>query len=434
MKTFLTKTIASVLTVLILPTIGRQARRRNDFLSRAFSSRGREGAVSGEFIGLMPIFLGAWFLLMITGCREKAKPPPLPPTEVSVIAAASEPVNRTTELPGRISPMREAQVRARATGILLKRLFEEGSNVKEGQVLFEIDPLPLQAILSSAKAAVARADAALKESQATINRYKELVKINAISKQVYDQAVATLSQNEAEELAVKAAVQIAELNLGYAQVTAPISGRIGKALVTEGALVSATEATQLAVIRQLDPVYFDFTQSSTEVLRLKRALENGTLQSVAPGQARVTLLLEDGTVYRHEGKFLFSDISVDPTTGMIPLRAEVPNPENLLMAGMFARAQLVEAVNTNAITVPQRTVTRGANGKFTVLVVNNENKVELRAIEVERIVGTKVVVATGLKAGELVMVEGSQKAPPGSAVKTVPFANASPAASQAKSN
>jgi membrane fusion protein (multidrug efflux system) len=330
--------------------------------------------------------------------------------------------------------MREAQVRARATGILLKRLFEEGSNVKEGQVLFEIDPLPLQAILSSAKAAVARADAALKESQATINRYKELVKINAISKQVYDQAVATLSQNEAEELAVKAAVQIAELNLGYAQVTAPISGRIGKALVTEGALVSATEATQLAVIRQLDPVYFDFTQSSTEVLRLKRALENGTLQSVAPGQARVTLLLEDGTVYRHEGKFLFSDISVDPTTGMIPLRAEVPNPENLLMAGMFARAQLVEAVNTNAITVPQRTVTRGANGKFTVLVVNNENKVELRAIEVERIVGTKVVVATGLKAGELVMVEGSQKAPPGSAVKTVPFANASPAASQAKSN
>jgi len=330
--------------------------------------------------------------------------------------------------------MREAQVRARATGILLKRLFEEGSNVKEGQVLFEIDPLPLQANLNSAKAAVAKAEAAFKESQATINRYKELVKINAISKQVYDQAVAALSQNEAEVLAAKAAVQTAELNLGYAQVTAPISGRIGKALVTEGALVSATEATQLAVIRQLDPVYFDFTQSSTEVLRLKRALENGTLQSVAPGQARVTLLLEDGTVYRHVGKFLFSDISVDPTTGMIPLRAEVPNPENLLMAGMFARAQLVEAVNTNAITVPQRTVTRGASGKSTVLVINKENKVELRTIEVERIVGNKAVVATGLKAGELVMVEGSQKAPPGSAVKTVPFAEGPSAAAQTKSN
>ncbi len=381
---------------------------------------------------IIPWILALSLVLGIVACREKAKLPSPPPAEVSVVAAASERVDRTTELPGRISPMREAQVRARATGILLKRLFEEGSNVKEGQVLFEIDPLPLQASLNSAKAAVAKAEAALKESQATVNRYKELVKINAISKQVYDQAVAMLSQNEAEELAAKAAVQTAELNLGYAQVRAPISGRISKALVTEGALVSATEATQLAVIRQLDPVYFDFTQSSTEVLRLKRALENGNLQSVGPGQARVTLLLEDGTVYRHEGRFLFSDISVDPTTGMIPLRAEVPNPENLLMAGMFARAQLIEAVNTNAITVPQRTVTRGASGKSTVLVVNHENKVELRTIEVERIVGNKAVVATGLKAGELVMVEGSQKAPPGSTVKTVPFADVT-AANQAKS-
>ena len=359
-----------------------------------------------------------------------------PPAEVSVVTVASERVNRTTELPGRINSVREAQVRARATGILLKRLFEEGSNVREGQVLFEIDPAPLQASLNSAKASMAKAEAALKESKATVDRYKELVPINAISKQVYDQAVAMLGQNEAELLATKAAVQTAELNLGYAQVTAPISGRIGKALVTEGALVSATEATQLALIRQLDPVYFDFTESSTEVLRLKRALENGTLESVAPGEARVTLILEDGTVYRHEGKLLFSDISVDPTTGMITLRAEIPNPENLLMPGMFARAQIVEGINANALTIPQRTVARGAGGKSTVLIVNSENKVELRTIEVDRIIGDKVVVAKGSKAGERIIVEGSQKAPPGAVVKPIPFSAGSTADSgtQPKSN
>ena len=376
---------------------------------------------------LLPKTLLCTFTLCLVAglgaCRKKeTNPLAPPPAEVSVVTVALERVNRTTELPGRINSVREAQVRARATGILLKRLFEEGSNVREGQVLFEIDPAPLQASLNSAKASMAKAEAALKESKATVDRYKELVPINAISKQVYDQAVAMLGQNEAELLATKAAVQTAELNLGYAQVTAPISGRIGKALVTEGALVSATEATQLALIRQLDPVYFDFTESSTEVLRLKRALENGTLESVAPGEARVTLILEDGTVYRHEGKLLFSDISVDPTTGMITLRAGIPNPENLLMPGMFARAQIVEGINANALTIPQRTVARGAGGKSTVLIVNNENKVEPRAIEVERIMGDKVVVSKGLKAGESIIVEGSQKAPPGSMVKAVPFA------------
>jgi len=360
------------------------------------------------------------FLFAACGKKE-TKPAARPPVEVSVVLVISERVDRTTELPGRINSVREAQVRARATGILLKRRFEEGSNVKEGQLLFEIDPAPLQASLSSAKASMAKAEASLNESRANVERYKELVPINAISKQVYDQAVATLGQNEAELLASKAAVQTAELNLGYAQVTAPISGRIGKALVTEGALVSATEATQLAVIRQLDPVYFDFTQSSTEVLRLRRALEIGTLESAGPGEARVTLILEDGTVYQHAGKLLFSDISVDPTTGMITLRAEIPNPENILMPGMFARARIVEGVNTNALTIPQRTVTRDAAGTATVLVVNDENKVEVRRIDVDRMVGSKFVVAKGLKAGERILAEGSQKAPPGSVVNPVPF-------------
>ena len=283
---------------------------------------------------------------------------------------------------------------------------------------------------------MAKAEAALNQSKANVERYKELVPINAISKQVYDQAVAAMGQDEAELLAARAALQTAELNLGYAQVTAPIAGRIGKALVTEGALVSATEATQLAVIRQLDPVYFDFTQSSTEVLRLKRALESGTLESAGPGQARVNLTLEDGTAYQHAGKMLFSDISVDPTTGMITLRAEVPNPDNLLLPGMFARAQIIEGVNANALTVPQRTVTRGAAGASSVLVINDQNKVTARTIEVDRTVGNKVIVAKGLKAGERVMVEGSQKAPPGAVVSPVPF-KASPAAdpgAQPKSN
>jgi len=358
---------------------------------------------------------------LLSACKQSVTPAAPPPPEVSVVTVTAERVQRTTELPGRINSMRDAQVRARATGILLKRLFEEGSNVKEGQVLFQIDPAPLEASLNSAKASLAKAQAMLNESEANVGRYKELVPINAISKQVYDQAVATFGQNEAEVLAAKAAVQTAELNLGYAQVTAPISGRIGKALVTEGALVSATEATQLAVIRQLDPVYFDFTQSSTEVLRLKRALENGTLENAAPGEARVTLILEDGTVYGHAGKLLFSDISVDPTTGMITLRAEIPNPENLLMPGMFARAQIVEGVKASALTVPQRTITRGPTGAATVLVVNQENKVEVRTLETDGEVGNKVIVLKGLKVGERVMVEGSQKAPPGSEVKPVPF-------------
>jgi membrane fusion protein, multidrug efflux system len=374
--------------------------------------------------------------ILLAGCRkEEAKPQMAPPpAEVSVLTVAAERVVRTTELPGRINPMREAQVRARATGILLKRLFDEGSNVKEGQVLFEIDPAPLQASLSSAKASIARIEASLKEAKANVERYEELVKINAISKQVYDQAEATVARNGAELLAAQAALQTAELNLGYAQVVAPISGRIGKALVTEGALVSATEATQLAVIRQLDPVYFDFTQSSAEVLRLKRALESGALENVAPGEAKVTLILEDSTVYQHPGKLLFQDIAVDPTTGMITLRAEVPNPEGLLLPGMFARAQIVEGVNANAITVPQRTITRGAAGVSTVLVVTDENKVEPRNLELDHTVGTKVVVAKGLKAGERIIVEGSQKAYPGSVVKPVPFAATPSTNAESKSN
>lgn len=375
------------------------------------------------FIRCSRAVLVPFLAVSLVACsRKQAAPAAPPPAEVSVTQAVLERVDHITELPGRINPMREAQVRARATGILLKRSFKEGSEVKEGQLLFEIDQAPLQAVLDSSKAALAKAEAALKESRANVDRYKELVPIHAISRQVYEQAEATLGQNEAELLATKAAVQTAGLNLGYARVIAPISGRIGKALVTEGALVSATEATELAVIRQTDPVYFDFTQSSTDVLRLKRALRDGSLENATGSAAEVRLLLEDGSEYPHAGKLLFTDIAVDPTTGMVTLRAEVPNPGDILMPGMFARGRIVEGVDTNAITVPQRTVSRGAGGSASVLVVNDENKVESREIEVGRILGSRVVVTQGLKGGERIIVEGSQKARPGSVVKAVPFA------------
>jgi membrane fusion protein (multidrug efflux system) len=355
-----------------------------------------------------------------------------PPPEVSVLTVAAESVPLTTELPGRISAVREAQVRARATGILLKRFFEEGTNVKEGDLLFQIDPAPLEAALNNAQGTLAKTEAWLKESQAKVNRYKDLVGINAVSKQVYDEAQATLGQYEAELVANRAAVETARLNLGYAKVTAPISGRIGKALVTEGALVSATEATQLALIRQLDPVYLDITQSSTDLLRLRKASEKGAVESVATAETRVTLMLEDGSKYPHPGRLLFSDVSVDPTTGMVTLRAQVPNPDNVLLPGMFARALLVQGVITNAVTIPQRTVNRGAGGTASVLVVDNQNKVELRKITINREVGTKVVLADGLKPGEKIIVEGSQKAPPGATVRPVPFNSMAVASAEAK--
>jgi membrane fusion protein, multidrug efflux system len=377
-----------------------------------------------------PTFMGMILTAGLVGCGKKAPVAVTPPTpEVSIITVGVETVPLTTELPGRITATREAQVRARATGILLKRLFEEGSDVKEGDVLFQIDPAPLQAALNSMQAALAKTKAGLTESQARVNRYKELVEINAVSKQVFDEAMATLRQNEAELLANKSAIETAQLNLGYSQVTAPISGRIGKALVTEGALVSATEATQLANIRQLDPVYLDITQSSSELLRLRKEMNAGALNSnAAREEATITVLMEDGSRYPYPGKLLFTDVSVDPGTGMVTLRAQVPNPERTLLPGMFARANVVQGVISNAVTVPQRTVARGAAGSSSVLVVNTDNKVEARTITISREIGSKVVVAKGLQPGERIIVEGSQKAAPGTFVKPVPFNEAELAA------
>jgi len=330
---------------------------------------------------------------------------PLP--EVGVVTITPEPVALTTELPGRIDPMRVAQVRARVDGIVLRREFREGADVTNGEVLYQIDPAPYKAALDSA-------NATLMQAQQLAQRYEPLVGINAVSKQEYNNATAAAAQ-------AKAAQEIAAINLGYCTVTAPIAGRVGAALVTEGALVNQATATEMAVVTQLDPIYCDFTESSTEVLRLRRALESGTLRSVASDEAKVTLLLDDGTTYPHPGRLLFSDVTVDPGSGMITLRAEVPNPDHLLLPGMFARGVLEQAVDANAITVPQRSVSIGAGGVASVLVVGPDGKVSVRVIKIGQAVGNKWIATDGLKAGEQVIVEGLQKAQPGMPVKPVPF-------------
>lgn len=358
----------------------------------------------------------------LTGCGKKQQAPAAPPpAEVGVVTITATNVPMTTELPGRLDPVRTAEVRARVTGIVLKRAFEEGSEVKEGQLLFQIDPAPFQAAYDSAQASEARAEAGLAEAKAKADRYDALVKINAVSKQDYESAIAAAKQGQADVLAAQAAVETAKLNLGYASVTAPISGRIGAAKVTEGALVSQSAATLMATIQQLDPIYFDLVQSSTEMLRLRQEMEQGKLKSIAPGEAKVSLILEDGTIYSHPGKLLFSDVTVDPATGMITLRAEFPNPNHLLLPGMFARGRLEEAINTQAITVTQRAVQYGANGTASVLVVTPDNKVESRNVQIGRAIGGDWMVTAGLKPGERVIAEGLQKAQPGMTVKPVPF-------------
>jgi membrane fusion protein (multidrug efflux system) len=360
---------------------------------------------------------------LFTGCgRGPTGGFQMPPPEVGVVTIAPEPVALTTELPGRIDPVRVAQVRARVDGIVLHREFREGADVTNGEVLYQIDPAPYKAALDSA-------NANLMQAQLLAERYKPLVDINAVSKQDYDNAVAAAAQ-------AKAAREIAAINLGYCTVTAPISGRVGAAMVTEGALVSQAAATEMALVTQLDPIYCDFTESSTEVLRLRRELENGTLKSVAPGEAKVTLLLEDGTTYPHPGKLLFSDVTVDPSSGMITLRAEIPNPDHLLLPGLFARGVLEQAVDSKAVTVLQRGVSVGANGIATAMVVGADGKVEARVIKIGQAMGNKWIVTDGLKAGESVIVEGLQKVRPGMVVKPVPYnpagtnSPASPASAQ----
>jgi membrane fusion protein (multidrug efflux system) len=316
-----------------------------------------------------------------------------------------------------------AQVRARAAGIVQKRLFREGGDVKAGQALFTIDATPYRAALGSAQAVLARAQANLAQASAQAERFKPLVEANAISQQEFVNAVAARKTAEADVAAARAAVQTAQINLGYASVTAPISGRIGRALVTEGALVGQGEATPLAVIQQVDPMYVNFTQSTTDVLRLRRALASGQLQRAGAGEAAaVQVVLDDGSVHAQAGRLLFTDLTVDPSSGQVTLRAEVPNPDGLLLPGMYVRVRLVQAQLTDAILVPQQAVQRSNRGD-TVFVLGADNKPGTRTVKIGSAQAGQWIVLDGLKAGERVVVDGFQKmGPAGGPVTPVPWA------------
>lgn len=372
---------------------------------------------------------GLSVVLLLAACGKSEAPPAaagggMPPPEVGVVVATPGDVGLVTELPGRLEASRVAQVRARAAGILQKRLFREGSDVKAGQALFTIDAAPYAAALQSAQATLARAQANLTQAAALAERYKPLLAANAVSQQEYANAVAAQKQAEADVAAGRAAVQTGRINLNYASVTAPISGRIGRALVTEGALVGQGEATQLAVIQQVDPVYVNFTQSAGEVMKLRRALADGQLQRAGGSEAAIVrVVLEDGSEYALPGKLLFSDLTVDPSTGQITLRAEVPNPKGDLLPGLYVRVRLEQAQVANAITLPQQAVTRTQQGDK-ITVVGADGKLSPRMVKVGAARNNQWIVLEGLKAGEQVMVDGFQKLqmmPPGTPVKAVPW-------------
>ena len=370
-------------------------------------------------------------LASLSGCGSKDPAPAAgagsgtkPPPEVGVITATLQPVALQTELPGRVEPVRVAQVRARVNGVVLKRLFREGGEVKAGQALYQIDAAPYQAAVDSAQATLGKAQANLIQATAQAERYKPLVEANAVSKQEYTNVVTAQKQAEADVAFAKAALQTARINLGYATVTAPISGRIGRALVTEGALVSQTEATQLALIQQINTVYVNFTQSASELLQLRKAAGAGKNNA---DSAVVRIALDDGSELPRAGKLLFTDLSVDPTSGQVTLRAEVPNPDSSLLPGQYVRVRLSQSELPAGILLPQQAVTRNGQGD-SVLVVGADGKPAPRPVKVGAAQGNQWVVLEGLKPGENVIVDGFQKMAPGAPVKPVPWKGAAPAA------
>ncbi|MBF2789683.1 MULTISPECIES: multidrug efflux RND transporter periplasmic adaptor subunit AcrA [Enterobacter] len=355
--------------------------------------------------------------LALTGCDDKpAQQGAQQAPEVGVVTLKSEPLQITTELPGRTNAYRIAEVRPQVSGIILKRNFTEGGDVKAGESLYQIDPATYQASYESAKGDLAKAQAAAKIAQLTLNRYQKLLGTRYISQQDYDTALADAQQANASVVAAKAAVETARINLAYTKVTSPISGRIGKSSVTEGALVQNGQTTALATVQQLDPIYVDVTQSSNDFLRLKQELANGTLKQ-ENGKAKVELITNDGIKFPQEGTLEFSDVTVDQTTGSITLRAIFPNPDKNLLPGMFVRARLEEGTNPTALLVPQQGVTRTPRGDASALVVGADDKVETRNITATQAIGDKWLVTEGLKDGDRVIVTGLQKVRPGAQVK-----------------
>lgn len=379
--------------------------------------------------------LTALALLSACGSKDATQAGPgagakMPAPQVGVITTKFQQVALETELPARVEAIRVAEVRARVNGVVLKRLFTEGSVVKQGQSLFQIDPAPYQAQVNSAQAALGRAQATQASAAATVERYKPLVEANAVSKQEYTNAVAAAKQGEADVNAARAQLRIAQINYGYANVYAPISGRIGRALVTEGALVSATEATQMALIQQTDNVYLNITQSAAELQRLRKSAGGRGIDSAIP----VSVILDDGSELGRKGKLLFSDVTVDPTSGQITLRAQVANPDSALLPGQYVRVRLAQSELPKGILVPQQAVTRGGQTGDTVMVIGADNKPVQRTVKIASQQGADWVVTDGLQEGEKVMVDGFQKLqmlPPGTQVAPVAWtapATAAPAA------
>lgn len=372
-------------------------------------------------VALKPLaILCALFILNLTGCDDAAnnKASSSEAPEVQVMTLQPQSLPMSTDLPGRTSAYRVSEVRPQVAGIILKRTFVEGSDVNAGDVLYQIDPAPFKATFNNAKAVVAEAKANARIAQATLDRYRPLLRTHYISRQDYDQAAATAAQTRAAVEAAQAALESARINLSWSTLTSPISGRVGRSSVTEGALVQASQTDALATVQQLDPLYVDVTQSSQDFLRLQQELASGRLQQQA-GKARVTVLLADGSTYPESGTLAFSDVTVDQTTGSITLRAIVPNPHHNLLPGMFVRVRLEEGVNPQALLIPQRAVTRTPHGDPTVMVVTSDNKVEVRTLNLSQTVGDNWLVAGGIAPGERVITSGVQRAQPGMQVKPV---------------
>ncbi|MGB7574193.1 MAG: efflux RND transporter periplasmic adaptor subunit [Thermodesulfobacteriota bacterium] len=359
--------------------------------------------------------------LITSGCgsQQAAPEPGLP--EVAVVTVNPERVVLTTELPGRTSAYFVAEIRPQVNGIVQERLFNEGSDVKAGSVLYRIDPAPYQAAYDNAVAALARSEANLPPIRLKAERYRELIAVKAISQQDFDNAVAALKQAEADIDYSKAAVESARINLAYTRIAAPISGRIGKSNVTVGALATAYQGSPFATIQQLDPIYVDAPESSANLLQLKRNIAAGRIKGTGPDQARVKLLLEDGTPYPQEGTLKFSEVTVDPSTGSFILRMVFPNPKHTLLPGMYVRAVVQEGVVDRAILVPQQGVSRDPKGNPVALIVDGSGKVEQRMITVARAMGDRWLVSEGLNPGDRLIVEGSQRIRPGASVNAVPF-------------
>ncbi|KXI28208.1 efflux RND transporter periplasmic adaptor subunit [Paraglaciecola hydrolytica] len=362
----------------------------------------------------------------LAGCGQNDQQVAMPAAQavpVGVVTIQSQTVTLTKELPGRIAASQIAEIRPQVSGIVQSRLFIEGTEVKAGQALYQIDPASFEAEVASAKAAVSRAQASIASNKAKTKRYTELLKINAVSQQDFDEADAAYKQAEADLLTAQAQLKTTQINLNYSKVSAPIDGQISKSSVTVGALVSANQSNALATVTQLDPIYVDLTQSSTELLQLKQALASGAL-GAGKAQTEVKLMLEDGSVYAHTGTLQFSEVTVDPSTGSVTLRAQFDNPEKLLLPGMYVRAVVVEGVKTNAILAPQHGISRNQKGQATAMVANKDGVVEARILQADRTIGTDWLIESGLSAGDQLIVEGLQKIRPGAPVQASPAESA----------